>query len=61
MGIAGPTYEIVTETQSYQTDLLPGFVLPLAKLLAKADQWKRKKDRPKTPPTPNPPAGGTDG
>jgi Uma2 family endonuclease len=61
MGIAGPTYEIVTETQSYQTDLLPGFVLLLAKLLAKADQWKRKKDRPKTPRTPNPPAGGTDG
>ena len=27
--VAGPTYDIVTEAQTYQTDLLPGFVLPL--------------------------------
>jgi Uma2 family endonuclease len=60
-GIAGPTYEIVTEDQTYQSDLLPGFVLPLSKLLAKADQWKRTKDRPKPSRTPKPPAGGTHG
>jgi Uma2 family endonuclease len=60
---AGPTYEIVTETQTYQTDLLPGFVLPLSRLLAKADQWKRppKPRQPKQPRKPNPPAGGSDG
>jgi Uma2 family endonuclease len=60
-GISGPTYDIITENQTYQTDLLPGFVLPLAKLLAKADQWKRNQGRPKNPRTPNPPAGGTHG
>jgi Uma2 family endonuclease len=60
-GIAGPTFEIVTEDQTYQTDLLPGFVLPLSKLLALADQWERKKGHPKRPRTPKPPAGGTDG
>ncbi|MBX6313032.1 MAG: Uma2 family endonuclease [Isosphaeraceae bacterium] len=32
----------VKESESYQTDLLPGFVLPLGQLLAKADLWSRK-------------------
>jgi Uma2 family endonuclease len=60
---AGPTYEIVTELQAYQTDLLPGFVLPLSRILAKADQWKRprKPRQPKQSPKPQPPAGGSDG
>jgi Uma2 family endonuclease len=56
-GPMGPVHQIVTETQSYETDLLPGFVLPLVRLLDRADQWK--KARPK--PTRKPPAGGTDG
>jgi Uma2 family endonuclease len=30
---------VVAEKESYTTDLLPGFVLPLAKLLALADRW----------------------
>jgi Uma2 family endonuclease len=60
-GIAGPTFDIVTETQTYQTDLLPGFVLPLSRLLAKADKWKRPLGRAKPPRKPNAPAGGTDG
>jgi Uma2 family endonuclease len=60
-GIAGPTFEIVTEDQTFQTDLLPGFVLPLSKLLALADQWERKQGRRKRPRTPMPPAGGTNG
>lgn len=63
-GLAGPTYEIVTETQSYRTELLPGFVLPLSGLLAKADDWTRARlDRrnSKDKPTPTPPSGGTDG
>jgi Uma2 family endonuclease len=42
-GLAGPTYDIVTETQSYETGLLPGFVLPLSRLLAKADDWTRAR------------------
>ena len=61
-GLAGPTYDIVTETQTYETGLLPGFVLPLSRLLAKADVWSRVKRGRRNPENkPNPPAGGTDG
>jgi len=61
-GLAGPTYDIVTEAQSYQTELLPGFTLTLAHLLAKADVWPRVKlGRRKPENKPNPPSGGTDG
>jgi len=39
----GGTVEVaVGEAQSYQTDLLPGFVLPMAPLLSQADDWPRK-------------------
>jgi hypothetical protein len=38
-------YDIVTEPGSYETPLLPGFSLPLAKLLEKADQWRRAGNR----------------
>jgi Uma2 family endonuclease len=31
---------VVREKQTYTTDLLPGFELPLAKLLALADEWE---------------------
>jgi Uma2 family endonuclease len=61
-GLAGPTYDLVTEAQSYETGLLPGFVLPLSRLLAKADNWtiaRRRRRDSKTDPIP--PAGGTDG
>ncbi len=34
---------VVQETETYQTDLLPGFVLPLSRILAKADDWPDKK------------------
>jgi Uma2 family endonuclease len=61
-GLAGPTYEVVTETQSYRTDLLPGFALPLSALLAKADDWTRaRRDRRNSKNKPTPPTGGTDG
>jgi hypothetical protein len=61
-GISGPTYDIVTEAQSYQTELLPGFALTLAKLLAKADVWSRaKRGRRSLETKPTPPSGGTDG
>jgi len=34
---------IVKEADTYQTELLPGFVLPIARLLARADDWPRQK------------------
>jgi len=36
---------VVQENQSYETPLLPGFVLPLARLLTLADRWAKKKKR----------------
>jgi len=30
---------VVAEQETYQTPLLPGFELPLARLLAVADRW----------------------
>jgi Uma2 family endonuclease len=54
-GKHGPTYQIVTEQQTYQTDLLPGFVLPLARLLEKANVWAPKPKRRKPPNPKNPP------
>jgi Uma2 family endonuclease len=62
-----PAARIITETQDYRTDLLPGFVLPLGQLLAQADHWKPKRkskskgrpaDAPPVPDQTNPPAGG---
>jgi Uma2 family endonuclease len=38
-----PTTQTVAEPQEYQTPLLPGFVLPLARLLARADAVAPKK------------------
>lgn len=43
---------VVAEAESYQTALLPGFVLPVARLLAKADDWPPKKTRTRRPPAP---------
>jgi len=37
-----PHERVVTENETYATDLLPGFELPLAKLLAAADQWTKE-------------------
>jgi Uma2 family endonuclease len=56
-GPLGHAQQVVVEGQNYETELLPGFVLPLARLLSRADQWK--KARPKR--NRKPPAGGTDG
>ena len=36
-----PTERVVNETETYRTDLLPGFELPLAALLAAADEWRQ--------------------
>jgi Uma2 family endonuclease len=63
-GLAGPTFDIIKENETYQTDLLPGFVLPLSKIFAQADQFeprRPKRIRTKQPRKPEPPAGGTDG
>jgi Uma2 family endonuclease len=38
------TKRIVQESQVYKTDLLPGFELPLKRLLAAADYWPDERD-----------------
>lgn len=38
-----PTDRIVKEHETYRTDLLPGFELALAPLLALADQWQKRR------------------
>jgi Uma2 family endonuclease len=38
--------KVIGEDQTYKTPLLPGFELPLAKLLALADSWKDQDDEP---------------
>lgn len=38
-----PAEQVVAETETYRTDLLPGFELPLARLLAVADEWHKPK------------------
>jgi Uma2 family endonuclease len=43
---------VVPETETYQTDLLPGFVLPLSRILAKADDWPDKKKKRNPPNKP---------
>jgi Uma2 family endonuclease len=35
-----PPVRVITAAETYQTPLLPGFELPLAKLLAAADEWE---------------------
>jgi Uma2 family endonuclease len=56
--LSGPVLLVVRETETYQTELLPGFELPLSRLLSAADDLSppRRKTR-----KPKPPAGGTDG
>jgi Uma2 family endonuclease len=56
--LSGPVSLVVRETETYQTELLPGFELPLSRLLTAADELSppRRKTR-----KPNPPSGGTDG
>ncbi len=38
------TKRVIREQQTYRTPLLPGFELPLAKLLALADEWADERD-----------------
>ncbi len=47
-GLEGPDALVVTEDRTYESPLLPGFTLPLARLLAAADAWrKRRRNGPK--------------
>jgi hypothetical protein len=56
-GVCGPTVEHVLEASTYRTALMPGFELPLARLLARADAWKKPKaKRGSRPPTDADPA-----
>jgi Uma2 family endonuclease len=38
----------IKDAEIYRTELLPGFDLPLARLLSAADQWKKRKSPRKT-------------
>ena len=38
---------IVRESETYQADLLAGFVLPLARLFSLSDDWPKKRRRPR--------------
>jgi Uma2 family endonuclease len=38
-----PAEQVIAEGGVYRTDLLPGFELPLARLLTVADQWRKKR------------------
>jgi Uma2 family endonuclease len=40
---AGLLEQVIGETETYHTDVLPGFELPLARLFALADQWKKPR------------------
>lgn len=48
-GPQGPVHDVVHESGSYHTELLPGFLLPISQLLAKSDTWTRKRSRRKPP------------
>ena len=56
VGGRAETDVVVPETGTYQTDLIPGFVLPIDRILARADRWKRptrpRRANPNKPPTP---------
>lgn len=39
----GPVEIVMQENETYRTPLLPGFELPLAKLLAVGNRWERRK------------------
>jgi len=44
-GGEGDQERVISEKQNYETPLLPGFVLPLARLLALAYRWAKTKKR----------------
>ncbi len=45
---AEPAEQVIAADGTYRTPLLPGFELPMARLLRVADDWKRPKQPPKT-------------
>ncbi len=59
-GPKDPIATVVPEGQNYETPLLPGFVLPLGRLLREADHWAQDDASGQTSDS-NPPAGGIDG
>ena len=40
-----PAEQVVGEAATYQTDLMPGFALPMARLLAVSDKWKKRRPK----------------
>ncbi len=59
-GPEGPIVTVVPEGQNHESPLLPGFVLPLGRLLIEADDWL-EVDASGLPSDSSPPAGGIDG
>lgn len=49
-GAEGPVSSIIQENETYQTDLLPGFVLAIAPLFARADRYEKKPRARRRPP-----------
>lgn len=45
-----PIERILTADQTYQTELLPGFELPVGRILAAADRWKKTPRTRSNPP-----------
>jgi Uma2 family endonuclease len=43
----GPREQIVSEGETYTTPLVPGFELPLKRLLALADRWEEGARKPR--------------
>lgn len=46
----GVASRVLGEAETYQTEPLPGFTLPIARLLARSDDWPRKKRNPHRKP-----------
>ncbi len=59
-GPEGSIATVIPESQNYETPLLPGFVLPLGWLIARADLWDQSS-RPRKSRQPGPSQGGPNG
>jgi len=46
----GPVTIVVQDTETYQTELLPGFALPLFRLFGRADLWPQRRKHRRRPP-----------
>jgi Uma2 family endonuclease len=47
LGAEGPVAEVIPSGAVYRPDLLPGFELPIARVLARANRWPGRRTRPR--------------